>query len=146
MQRAHASAAIKSLLGRLQRSPLLPVPEWCHCRPRLAPGRAGRRGPTRDTGRRRRMKIGFFEDYKLGVILGDTIVDVSSAVAEIPHLGPHDLINGVIADYEAHRPRLEAAASRGKRIPLTSVRLRAPLPRPINIDCMAVNYMEDGTR
>jgi hypothetical protein len=58
------------------------------------------------------MKIGFFEDYKLGVILGDTIVDVSSAVAEIPRLGPHDLINGVIADYEAHRPRLEAAASR----------------------------------
>ena len=65
------------------------------------------------------MKIGFFEDYKLGVILGDTIVDVSSAVAEIPRLGPHDLINGVIADYEAHRPRLEAAASRGKRIPLS---------------------------
>jgi 2-keto-4-pentenoate hydratase/2-oxohepta-3-ene-1,7-dioic acid hydratase in catechol pathway len=26
------------------------------------------------------------------------------------------------------------------------VRLRAPLPRPVNIDCMAVNYMEDGTR
>ena len=91
------------------------------------------------------MKIGFFEDYKLGVILGDTIVDVSSAVAEIPRLGPHDLINGVIADYEAHRPRLEEAVSRGKRIPLASVRLRAPLPRPINIDCMAVNYMEDGT-
>ena len=40
------------------------------------------------------MKIGFFDDYKLGVILGDTIVDASSAVAEIPRLGPHDLING----------------------------------------------------
>ena len=26
------------------------------------------------------------------------------------------------------------------------MRIRAPLPRPINIDCMAVNYMEDGTR
>jgi 2-keto-4-pentenoate hydratase/2-oxohepta-3-ene-1,7-dioic acid hydratase in catechol pathway len=92
------------------------------------------------------MKIGFFDDYKLGVILGDTIVDVSSAVAEIPRLGPHDLINGLIAGFDAHRPRLEEAASRGKRIPLASVRLRAPLPRPINIDCMAVNYMEDGTR
>jgi hypothetical protein len=29
------------------------------------------------------MKIGFFDDYRLGVILGDSIVDVSSAVAEI---------------------------------------------------------------
>jgi 2-keto-4-pentenoate hydratase/2-oxohepta-3-ene-1,7-dioic acid hydratase in catechol pathway len=26
------------------------------------------------------------------------------------------------------------------------VKLRAPLPRPINIACMSVNYMEDGTR
>jgi 2-keto-4-pentenoate hydratase/2-oxohepta-3-ene-1,7-dioic acid hydratase in catechol pathway len=31
-------------------------------------------------------------------------------------------------------------------VPLAQVRLRAPLPRPTNIDCMAVNYMEDGTR
>ena len=26
------------------------------------------------------------------------------------------------------------------------MRIRAPLPKPTNIDCMAVNYMEDGTR
>ena len=26
------------------------------------------------------------------------------------------------------------------------MRIRPPLPKPVNIDCMAVNYMEDGTR
>jgi 2-keto-4-pentenoate hydratase/2-oxohepta-3-ene-1,7-dioic acid hydratase in catechol pathway len=26
------------------------------------------------------------------------------------------------------------------------VKIRPPLPKPVNIDCMAVNYMEDGTR
>ena len=26
------------------------------------------------------------------------------------------------------------------------MRIRPPLPKPTNIDCMAVNYMEDGTR
>jgi 2-keto-4-pentenoate hydratase/2-oxohepta-3-ene-1,7-dioic acid hydratase in catechol pathway len=92
------------------------------------------------------LKRRFFEDYKLGVVLGETIVDVSSAADDIPRLGPHDLINGLIDRYEAYRPRLAEAARRGKAIPLASVRLRAPLPRPINIDCMAVNYMEDGTR
>src|SRR5215510_6665435 len=92
------------------------------------------------------MRIGFFDDYKLGVIRGSAIVDVSSVFADISHLGPHDLINGLIAGFQTHRLRLEEAASRGKRIPLASVRQRAPLPRPINIDCMAVNYMEDGTR
>jgi 2-keto-4-pentenoate hydratase/2-oxohepta-3-ene-1,7-dioic acid hydratase in catechol pathway len=30
-------------------------------------------------------------------------------------------------------------------VPLSSVRIRPPLPRPNNIDCMAVNYMENGT-
>ena len=36
--------------------------------------------------------------------------------------------------------------AQGEGVPLDSVRIRPPLPRPINIDCMAVNYMENGTR
>ena len=31
-------------------------------------------------------------------------------------------------------------------MPLKSVKIRPPLPKPTTIDCMAVNYMEDGTR
>jgi 2-keto-4-pentenoate hydratase/2-oxohepta-3-ene-1,7-dioic acid hydratase in catechol pathway len=92
------------------------------------------------------MKIGFFDDYKLGVVTREGIIDVSSVVTDIPRLGPHDLMSGLIAHYETYRTRLERAASSQSAVPLTSVRLRAPLPRPINIDCMAVNYMEDGTR
>jgi 2-keto-4-pentenoate hydratase/2-oxohepta-3-ene-1,7-dioic acid hydratase in catechol pathway len=92
------------------------------------------------------MKIGFFDDYKLCVVTREGIIDVSSVVTDIPRLGPHDLMSGLIAHYETYRTRLERAASSQKAVPLTSVRLRAPLPRPINIDCMAVNYMEDGTR
>ncbi len=92
------------------------------------------------------MKILYFDDYKLGVLKGDTVVDVSSVVQSIPHAGPHDLINGVIERFAEFRPRLEEAVARGTGVAVASVRVRAPLPRPINIDCMAVNYMEDGTR
>jgi 2-keto-4-pentenoate hydratase/2-oxohepta-3-ene-1,7-dioic acid hydratase in catechol pathway len=92
------------------------------------------------------MKIAFFDDWKLGIVSGDGIVDVMDAVKDIPRLGPHDLINGVIAGFATYRSRLEAAAAKGKPIPLASVRLRPPLPKPATIDCMAVNYMEDGTR
>jgi hypothetical protein len=42
------------------------------------------------------MKILFFNDFKLGILKGDQVVDVSAVVADIPHLGPHDLINGLI--------------------------------------------------
>ncbi len=92
------------------------------------------------------MKIAFFDDWKLGIVSGDGIVDVMEAVKDIPRLGPHDLINGVIAGFATYRAKLEAAAAKGKPIPLASVRLRPPLPKPATIDCMAVNYMEDGTR
>src|SRR5271166_140834 len=91
------------------------------------------------------MKLAFFDNYKLGVVKGDTIVDVLSAVRDIPHLGPHDLINGLIARFGDYRKRLEDAAASGAGVPISSVKLQAPLPKPGNIVCMAVNYMENGT-
>jgi 2-keto-4-pentenoate hydratase/2-oxohepta-3-ene-1,7-dioic acid hydratase in catechol pathway len=92
------------------------------------------------------MKILFFDDFKLGVLKGDTVVDVSRVVQDIPRLGPHDVIRGVIEGFAELRPRLEAAAAQGQGVPLDRVKIRPPLPKPANIVCMAVNYMEDGTR
>jgi len=92
------------------------------------------------------MKLAFYDDDKLGVIKGDGIVDVSAVVRDIPHTGPGNLINGLIENFAAYREKLDAAASAGTPVPLAGVHLRAPLPKPGNIACMAVNYMEDGTR
>jgi 2-keto-4-pentenoate hydratase/2-oxohepta-3-ene-1,7-dioic acid hydratase in catechol pathway len=92
------------------------------------------------------MRLVFFDDFRLGVLQGDGVVDVSDAVKDIPHTGAHDVINGVIARFAEYRPRLEAAAARGAAVPVARVRIRPPLPKPTNIVCMAVNYMEDGTR
>ncbi|MGH7312655.1 MAG: fumarylacetoacetate hydrolase family protein, partial [Candidatus Rokuibacteriota bacterium] len=92
------------------------------------------------------MKLLFFDDFKLGVLKGDAVVDVSSVVAEVPHTGPPNLISGLIARFADYRPRLEEAAARGAGVPVSRVRIRPPLPRPANIVAMAVNYMEDGTR
>ncbi len=92
------------------------------------------------------MKLCYFDDFRLGVVVGDGVVDVSSVVADIPHTGPGDLMTGLIARFDAYRPRLQAAAASGPARPLAGLRLRPPLPKPGNIVCMAVNYMEDGTR
>jgi 2-keto-4-pentenoate hydratase/2-oxohepta-3-ene-1,7-dioic acid hydratase in catechol pathway len=89
------------------------------------------------------MKILFFDDFKLGVLKGDTVVDVSRVVQDIPHLGPQDVIRGVIERFAEFRPRLEAAAAQGQGVPVDRVKIRPP---PANVVCMAVNYMEDGTR
>jgi 2-keto-4-pentenoate hydratase/2-oxohepta-3-ene-1,7-dioic acid hydratase in catechol pathway len=92
------------------------------------------------------MKLLFFDDFKLGVLNGDAVVDVSQAVKDIPHLGPQDIINGVITRWAEYRPKLEQAAKAGKGVPVSQVKIRPPLPKPTNIVAMAVNYMEDGTR
>ena len=92
------------------------------------------------------MKLLFFDDFKLGVLKGDTVVDVSQAVRDIPHTGPHNLISGLIERFADYRGALEKAVAAGNGVPLAGVRIRPPLPRPVNIDAMAVNYMEDGTR
>ncbi len=92
------------------------------------------------------MKICYFDDFRLGVVKDGHVVDVTSLTARIPQTGPHDLINGVIEGFAELRGAFEARAAGEAGVPLASVRLRPPLPRPVNIDCMAVNYMEDGTR
>jgi 2-keto-4-pentenoate hydratase/2-oxohepta-3-ene-1,7-dioic acid hydratase in catechol pathway len=92
------------------------------------------------------MKLLYFDDFKLGVLKGDAVVDVSAEVKDIPHICPGTLMNGLIEHWGSYKPRLEAAVARGAGVPVSSVRIRPPVPGPRTIDCMAVNYMEDGTR
>ena len=92
------------------------------------------------------MKLLFFDDFRLGVLKGDAVVDVSDTVKDIPHTGPHNLISGLIERFAEYKGRLEGAASRGQGKPVSQVRILPPLPKPYNIVAMAVNYMEDGTR
>ncbi|MBM3643443.1 MAG: fumarylacetoacetate hydrolase family protein [Alphaproteobacteria bacterium] len=91
------------------------------------------------------MKLVMFDDWHLGVLRGEQVVDVTAEVRDIPHTGPGDLMSGLIARFDAYRPRLEKAAQSSPGVPLAGVRLRPPLPKPGNIVCMAVNYMENGT-
>ena len=89
------------------------------------------------------MKLLYFDDFKLGVLKSDDVVDVSAEVKDIPHIGPGDLMNGLIERWGSYKPRLEAAMARGAGVPVSGVRIRPPVPGPRTIDCMAVNYVEE---
>jgi len=91
------------------------------------------------------VKLLYFDDFRLGVLNGESVVDVTDVVRDVPSTGPHDLIGNLIAQFEQYRDKLAAAAA-GNGVPLGQVRIRPPLPKPNTIACMAVNYMEDGTR
>jgi len=92
------------------------------------------------------VKLLFFNDFKLGVLKRDLVIDVSPIVRQIPHTGPHNLINGLIERFEEYRGRLQEAADRGQGVPVDRVRVRPPLPKPYNLIAMAVNYLEEGER
>ncbi len=91
------------------------------------------------------MKILFFDDFKLGILRGTDVVDVTSVVADIPHVKAHDLISSLIERFSEYKARLETAAAQGKGIPVASVSIRPPLPRPVNIDCIAENYKNEAS-
>lgn len=91
------------------------------------------------------MKLAFFDDFRLGVVRDEKIFDVSAVTAGLPQAHPQDVLRAVIEDWDAWRSRLESAADHAPGLPLATVAMRPPVPRPVNIDCMAVNYMEGGT-
>src|SRR5215510_14804777 len=112
----------------------------------MRPPNGNVRGATTLNAQGESVKLLFFDDWKLGVLKGSAVVDVSAAVSSIPHTGPHDLLSGLIARFGEYKARVEDAAGKGQGVPVGQVRVRPPVPRPVNIVAMAVNYMEDGTR
>ncbi|MFC1953523.1 fumarylacetoacetate hydrolase family protein [Chloroflexota bacterium] len=92
------------------------------------------------------MKLLYFDDFRLGILRGDMVIDVSDVVQNIPHTAPYNLISGLIEHFDEYKDTLQRVSLREEGVKVSQVRIRAPLPKPTNIDCMAVNYMEDGTR
>ncbi len=92
------------------------------------------------------MKLVLFNDFTLGAVKNDSVVDLSDGVKDIVHTSPQDLLSQVIENWSHYAGALQTIVGQNDGQPLSSVRLRSPVPKPGNIICMAVNYMEDGTR
>jgi len=91
------------------------------------------------------MKLAYFNDYRLGAVKNDTIVDLTPLLGGLPHRDRQDLMPALIGEFDAYADRIKAHVAATDGVALADVRLRAPLPRVRQIDCMATNYMEDGT-
>ena len=88
------------------------------------------------------MKFAFFNDYKLGVITDNGIVDISETLSEISYHSPQELIQTVIVDYHSLLPKIVDAVRKGSPKSLDSINLKAPLPQPGQLVCLAGNYIE----
>lgn len=88
------------------------------------------------------MKLTFFNDYQLGVIKENHVVDIAEALSEISYHTPQELIKTVIEKFDELHPAIVDAAENGNAIALDDVLLRSPLPRPGQLVCLAGNYIE----
>jgi 2-keto-4-pentenoate hydratase/2-oxohepta-3-ene-1,7-dioic acid hydratase in catechol pathway len=87
------------------------------------------------------MKLAFFDDYKLGVISGERIINVQQAfTGGMRSLGAEQRAIALAANFDSIRASLNRGA--GEVLPLSSVRLRAPIPRPGKIVVAIANLSE----
>jgi 2-keto-4-pentenoate hydratase/2-oxohepta-3-ene-1,7-dioic acid hydratase in catechol pathway len=84
------------------------------------------------------MQLVHFDDFKLGVLAGDRVVDIS----DIAGGSPQDRLETLITNWAELAPQVQAAAASDGGVPLSSVRLRPSVPKPGQLVCAAVNYIE----
>lgn len=88
------------------------------------------------------MKIALFDDYRVGVVQGERLIDVSELVGpEIMRMRPAERMLLIVEQFESLQAKFRTAT--GPVRLLSEVQLRAPIPRPGKILMGQGNYHEN---
>lgn len=85
------------------------------------------------------MRIALFDNYRIGIINGTTIRDVTNVVDKRWHGTPY-VINELIAHWDELKSAVEAYVRTADEYPLAEVRLLPPIPRPGQLLAAPANY------
>lgn len=89
------------------------------------------------------MKILRFNDDRIGILKnGDTVVDVSEAISHRLEKGANRAMEEFIERIGSNPKEIEQLAAGGKAVPLSSVKLLVPIPRPSKVMAAFVNYLD----
>ncbi len=87
------------------------------------------------------MKICRFDDNRLGLVQGDTVLDVTAALDALPaYRYPLPRTDQLIENLEMLKPHILTAAKGAKALPLDQVKLLSPVANPGKIVAAPVNY------
>jgi 2-keto-4-pentenoate hydratase/2-oxohepta-3-ene-1,7-dioic acid hydratase in catechol pathway len=92
------------------------------------------------------MKLVLFNDNQLGALKDKRVVDLMGALKDLHFHKPQDMMEQVITGWDKLKPELETIIRDNEGVPIESVKLRPPMPKPSKIICAAVNYLEFGQR
>jgi 2-keto-4-pentenoate hydratase/2-oxohepta-3-ene-1,7-dioic acid hydratase in catechol pathway len=86
------------------------------------------------------MRFVSFDDFRVGALRGQEVVDLSSAIGDAARLDWDERLPVVAERYGELRGTIERVAREGAGVPRASVRLRAPDPRPRKLLCAIGNF------
>ena len=88
------------------------------------------------------MKLCRYDNDRLGVVLGDTIADVTTVLDHLPAVRyPLPRHDPMIAALPRLRPLINAALVSAPRVPLAGVKLLSPIANPGKLVAAPVNYL-----
>lgn len=85
------------------------------------------------------MRLACFDDYRLGVVIGDQVRDVTDVVGAKWHGTPYAMTQ-LIAGFGELRPAIETAAGNAAARSMAEVRLLPPVPAPAHVFAAPLNY------
>lgn len=86
------------------------------------------------------MKLSRFDGTRLGMVVDDGIIDVSDLAPVDIHTWPPIADVALIAEFKRLRPQLESAIETRTPLPLSSIRLEAPITWPNKLLAYPANY------
>ncbi len=86
------------------------------------------------------MKLAVFDQYRIGVVDGDQVFDVTQALPSWLDQMPGQRMNWLIANWVEMRPKLTATRADASAVSVASVVLRAPSPHPPHVFAAPANY------
>ena len=69
------------------------------------------------------MKFLYFNDFKLGVLKGGNVVEITDLLSDIPVRDSRDLINGLIENFDKYKKTIEDYVAQNDGIALKGLKL-----------------------
>jgi len=88
------------------------------------------------------MKIASFNDHRIGVVDGNTVYDLTSALPEFLSQLPRQRVNWLVGHWEELRSKFADYRSAGQALPLASVKLLPANPAPQHVFAAPANYQK----
>jgi 2-keto-4-pentenoate hydratase/2-oxohepta-3-ene-1,7-dioic acid hydratase in catechol pathway len=90
------------------------------------------------------MRFIFFDDFKPGVVVDETVWNISSLIKDTPLHQPQEVLKHIIENDPILSPKIKQYCEVTTGTPLDSLRVRPPVPKPVHLLGAMNNYKRDG--